>query len=472
VSDPGPEELREALHRAADWAADFLASNDSRPVSLGVVPGQIAAALPERAPVGGEPLGALLDDVDRVLMPGLTHWNHPGFMAYFGITGSPPGILGELIAATLNVNSMLWRTSPAATELEQVALRWMLDLMGLPTDWFGEITDGASASTFYGLAAAREAAGVDVRGAGLAGRRDVPPLRVYASVEAHSSVEKACIALGVGQKGLRKIPTDDAFRMRAGDLARAVAHDLEAGVRPIAVVATVGTTSSTSIDPVPAIADVCAEHDLWLHVDAAYGGAAALVPSLRHVLAGCDRADSLVVNPHKWVLTPLDCSLLYTARPDDLRAAFSLVPAYLTSERDDVVNFMDYGLTLGRRFRALKLWMVLRAYGSSGLERIIQRHIDLAQELAAWVEAEPGWELLAPVPFSTVNLRHHPTGMDDEQALREHNERLIAATNATGEVFISHTELAGRYAIRIAIGNVATEHRHVRRAWELLRDAV
>jgi aromatic-L-amino-acid decarboxylase len=247
---------------------------------------------------------------------------------------------------------------------------------------------------------------------------------------------------------------------------------LEAGVRPIAVVATVGTTSSTSIDPVPAIADVCAEHDLWLHVDAAYGGAAALVPSLRHVLAGCDRADSLVVNPHKWVLTPLDCSLLYTARPDDLRAAFSLVPAYLTSERDDVVNFMDYGLTLGRRFRALKLWMVLRAYGSSGLERIIQRHIDLAQELAAWVEAEPGWELLAPVPFSTVNMRHQPTGMDDEQALREHNERLIEAVNASGEVFISHTELAGHYAIRIAIGNVATEHRHVRRAWELLRDAI
>ncbi|HEU0194397.1 MAG TPA: pyridoxal-dependent decarboxylase [Gaiellales bacterium] len=471
MSDPGPEELRAALHRAADWAADFLASNDSRPVSLSVAPGAIAAALPDRAPAEGEPLDALLDDVDRVLVPGLTHWNHPGFMAYFGITGSPPGILGELVAATLNVNSMLWRTSPAATELEQVALRWMLDLIGLPSDWFGEITDGASASTFFALAAAREAAGVDVRGAGLAGRRDVPPLRVYASVEAHSSVEKACIALGLGQKGLRKIPTDNAFRLRPGDLARAVAQDLESGVKPIAAVATVGTTSSTSIDPVPATADICAEHDMWLHVDAAYGGAAALVPSLRHVLDGCERADSLVVNPHKWVLTPLDCSLLYTARPDDLRAAFSLVPAYLTSERDDVVNFMDYGLTLGRRFRALKLWMVLRAYGSSGLERIIRRHVDLAQQLAAWVEAEPDWELLAPVPFSTVNLRHHPAGMDDEDALREHNAQLIEAVNASGEVFISHTELASHYAIRIAIGNVATEHRHVRRAWELLLEA-
>ncbi len=468
---PGPEELRVALHRAADWVVDMLESQESRPVGSSVEPGEIAAALPAHPPRSGEPLDAMLDDVDRVLMPGITHWNHPGFMAYFGISASPPGILGELITAALNVNPMLWRTSPAATELEQVALRWARELIGLPAGWFGEITDGASASTLYALAAAREAAGMEVRRAGMAGRPELPVLRVYASAEAHSSVEKACITLGLGQAGLVKIPTDEEFRMRPDLLAQAVARDVADGVRPIAAVATVGTTSSTSIDPVPAVADMCAEHGMWLHVDAAYGGAAAVVPAMRHVLDGCDRADSVVVNPHKWLLTPIDCSMLFTARPDDLRAAFSLVPEYLTSEHDEVVNLMDYGVSLGRRFRALKLWMVLRGYGAEGLAEIIQGHIDCARALAGWVDAEPGWELLAPVPFSTVNLRHRPPGMREEADLRAHNAALLEHVNASGEAFISHTELAGRYAIRVAIGNLRTELRHVRRVWDLLREA-
>ncbi len=471
TAGPGPEELRAALHRAADWVVDMLESQESRPVGSTVEPGQIAAALPAHPPATGESLDAMLDDVDRVLMPGITHWNHPGFMAYFGITGSPPGILGELISAALNVNPMLWQTSPAATELEQVALRWARELIGLPLDWFGEITDGASSSTLYALAAAREAAGVDVRRAGMAGRADLPVLRCYTSAEAHSSVEKACITLGLGQAGLVKVATDDEFRMRADLLRQAVERDLADGVRPIAVVATVGTTSSTSIDPVPAIADICAEHGMWLHVDAAYGGAAAVVPEMRHVLDGCERADSIVVNPHKWLLTPIDCSMLFTSRPEELRAAFSVVPEYLKSEHDEVVNLMDYGVSLGRRFRALKLWMVLRGYGAEGLAEVIQGHIDCARALAGWVDAEPGWERLAPVPFSTVNLRHRPPGMRDEAALRAHNAQLMERVNASGEVFISHTELAGRYAIRIAIGNLATELRHVARAWELLRQA-
>ena len=472
TAPPTSGELRAALEQAAEWCAAYLERVGDLPVLARVEPGEIAAALPEHAPEAGERLTDILADVDRIILPGITHWNHPGFMAYFGISGSPPGILGETIAAALNVNAMLWRTSPAATELEQRVLRWVAGLIGLPPDWFGEITDTASASTMYALAAAREAAGLEIRTRGMAGRTDLPRLRVYTSDQAHSSIEKACIALGLGQEGLRKLPTDAGFRMRADLLAEAVAADVAAGARPIAAVATVGTTSTTSIDPVAAIADVCARHDMWLHVDAAYGGSAAVVPEMRHVLDGCDRADSLVVNPHKWLFTPVDCSLLYTARPEDLKAAFSLVPAYLTTPEDGgVVNLMDYGLSLGRRFRALKLWMVIRAYGADGLASLISGHIELARRLAAEIDAEPGWELLAPVPFSTVCFRLHPAGVDDEGELRRLNEAVIEHVNADGRAFVSHTDLGGRYAVRVAIGNMATTAEHVDTAWELMREA-
>jgi aromatic-L-amino-acid decarboxylase len=471
ASLPTTAELKSALELAAGWIAGYLDGVDRLPVMSRVEPGDIAAALPAHPPAHGEPLEAILADVDRVLVPGLTHWNHPGFMAYFGISGSPPGILGETVTAALNVNAMLWRTSPAATELEQVTLRWLAELTGLPTGWFGQITDGASSSTLYALAAAREAAGLDIRTRGMAGRTDLPPLRVYASAEAHSSIEKACIVLGFGREGLVKIETDAEYRMRPDALCDAVATDLRAGRRPIAVVATVGTTSSTSIDPVAAVADVCAEHGLWLHVDAAYGGAAGVVPALRHVLDGCERADSLLVNPHKWLLTPIDCSALYTARPDDLRAAFSVVPEYLRTDDRDAVNLMDYGVALGRRFRSLKLWMVLRAYGADGLAAIVSRHVELAHRLEAAIRAEPGWELLAPVPLSTVCFRHNPGGDAGEQDLRRRNEAILEKVNATGRVFISHTQLRDRYALRVAIGNLATSAEHVDRAWGLLRSA-
>ena len=473
TAPPTSGELRAALEQAAEWCASYLDRVGDLPVLSRVEPGEIAAALPEHAPEHGEPLAEILADVDRVLIPGITHWNHPGFMAYFGISGSPPGILGETVAAALNVNAMLWRTSPAATELEQRVLRWVAEMTGLPADWFGEITDTASASTMYALAAAREAAGLDIRTRGMAGRTDLPPLRMYTSDQAHSSVEKACIALGIGQDGLRKIPSDAAFRMRADLLAEAVAADVAAGARPLAVVATVGTTSTTSIDPIPEIAGVCEHHGMWLHVDAAYGGSAAVVPEMRYVLDGCERADSVVVNPHKWLFTPVDCSLLYTARPADLKAAFSLIPAYLTTPEDGgVVNLMDYGLSLGRRFRALKLWMVIRAYGAEGLATMISGHIELARRLAAAIQAEPGWELLAPVPFSTVCFRRRPEGVDDEAALRCLNEAIIEHVNADGRAFVSHTDLGGRYAIRVAIGNMATSAEHVDTAWELMRQPV
>jgi aromatic-L-amino-acid/L-tryptophan decarboxylase len=471
VSLPTTGELRSALEQAAEWIARYLDDVDRLPVLAQVKPGDVAAALPEHPPAHGEPLEAILADVDRIIVPGLTHWNHPGFMAYFGITGSPPGILGETIAAALNVNAMLWRTSPAATELEAVTMRWAAELLGLPTGWFGQITDTASSSTLWALAAAREAAGLDIRTRGMAARDDLPPLRVYTSQEAHSSVEKACIVLGLGQEGLVKIPTDAEYRMRPDALREAVAADAAAGRRPIAVVPTVGTTSSTSIDPVAEVADVCAEHGMWMHVDAAYGGAAAVVPELRGVLAGCERADSLVVNPHKWLLTPIDCSLLYTARPDDMRAAFSVVPEYLRTSEEDVVNLMDYGVALGRRFRSLKLWMVLRAYGADGLATIVSGHVELARRLEAAVRVEPGWELLAPVPFSTVCFRHHPDGLDDEAELRARNEAILDRVNESGRALVSHTDLKGRYALRVAIGNAATTAEHVDRAWELMRTA-
>jgi aromatic-L-amino-acid decarboxylase len=471
TGDPGPthEQLREALSEAAAWVSGYLETVAERPVLSQVTPGQIAARLPARAPAAGESMEAILGDLDELILPGITHWNHPAFFAYFGITGSGPGIVGELIASALNVNAMLWRTSPAATELEQRTLAWVLELLGLPDGWFGEIMDTASSSTMSALAAAREAAGLDIRRRGMAGRGDLPPLRVYASVEAHSSVEKACIALGIGQEGLCKIATDEAFRMRPDLLEQAVAADLAAGVRPIAVVATVGTTSTTSVDPVPAIAELCRRHDLWLHVDAAYGGAAGLLASHRHLLAGCDRADSLVFNPHKWLFTPVDCSLLYTARPEVLREAFALVPFYLTSSESDVVNLMDYGLALGRRFRALKLWMVIRAYGREGLAELVAGHIELASRLAGEIESAPGWELMAPVPLSTVCFRAHPANVDDEQELERLNTDLVERVNRGGRAFVSHTKVSGRYAIRMAIGNAGTRWQHVQRAWDELR---
>ncbi len=441
MTGPGPtsEELRDALAEAASWVSGYLETVSERPVLAQVEPGEIAARLPRIAPDGGEPLESIMADIDALILPGITHWNHPAFFAYFGITGSGPGIVGELIASALNVNAMLWRTSPAATELEQRTLAWVLDLLGLPAGWFGEITDTASTSTMYGLACAREAAGLDIRTRGMAGRADLPPLRVYASAEAHSSVDKACITLGIGLDGLTKIATDDNLRMRSDLLAEAVEADLAAGVRPLAVVATVGTTSTTSIDPVPEIADICARHGLWLHVDAAYGGAAGLVEATRPLLAGCERADSLVFNPHKWLFTPVDCSLLYTSRPDVLREVFALIPFYLTTDESDVLNLMDYGLALGRRFRALKLWMVIRAYGRDGLAELVSGHIALAQRLAEAVAAEPGWELMAPVPLSTVCFRSHPDGVDDEQELERLNAALVDRINHSGTALgVSH----------------------------------
>lgn len=467
LGDMDPETFRRAGHEIIDWIVDYLEHPERYPVLPAVEPGAIVAQLPGTPPQEGEPMESILEDFKEVVVPGLTHWNHPGFMAYFGITGSKPGILGELLSAALNVNAMLWKTSPAATELEEVAMGWLRQLLGLPDDFGGIIYDTASSSTFHAIAAAREAApGLQVRALGLAGRPDVPRLRLYTSEQAHSSVEKGAIALGIGQEGVRKIPVDSDFRMRPLALEEAIDEDLRAGWRPFCVVATVGTTSTTSIDPVSAIADVCEQAGLWLHVDASYGGAAAIVPEMRWVLDGCKRADSIVVNPHKWIFTPIDLSAFYCRRLDILKQAFSLVPEYLKTE-EDARNLMDYGVQLGRRFRALKLWMVIRTFGQKGLAARLREHMRLARLFAHWIDTHPGFERLAPTPFSTVCFRALPrTDAEDANRL---NEELLKAVNATGEVFLSHTRLHDKFTLRLAVGNIRTDEAWVRKAWQLLQ---
>jgi aromatic-L-amino-acid decarboxylase len=458
-------------HELVDWIAKYLEHPDRYPVLARVQPGEITAALPSRAPEEPEPFDAIMADFERVLVPGLTHWNHPGFFAYFAITGSAPGVLAEFLSAALNQQAMLWRTSPAATELEAVTLGWLRRLMGLPDTFEGVIYDTASIASLHALAAARQAAVPDVRRRGLAGRSDVPPIRVYASDQAHSSIDKAVIAIGLGQESLSRIPVDADFRMDVDALAKAITEDRRAGVLPIAVVATVGTTSTTSVDPVPAIADLCAREQLWLHVDAAYAGVAAMVPSHAHILDGADRADSLVVNAHKWLFTPFDLSAFYCRRMDLLRAAFALTPEFLKTPEDGrVQNLMDTGVQLGRRFRALKLWMVLRAFGARGIRERLSAHMQLAADLASRIDSHPDFERMAPVPFSVVCFRWRPAGRSLTDAeLNAANQRLMDAVNATGEVFLSHTRLHDRVSLRIAIGHLDTSERHVRRAWELLQ---
>jgi len=472
TGDLPPSELAEQGRRALDWIARYLEHPEDFPVVARTRPGEIRAQLPTAPPVDGEPLARILDDFERIVVPGITHWNHPGFFAYFAISASAPGILGELLTAGLNVNAMLWKTSPAATELEQVATDWLRQLVGLGDGWTGHINDTASISTMLALAAAREAKPeLHIRERGMAGRADLPRLRVYCSEHAHSSVDKAALALGIGLENVVHIGVDEEYRMRPGLLARAVAEDRARGDLPIACVATVGTTSTTSIDPVPAIAGICEREGIWLHVDGAYGGIAALVPELRPVLDGVERADSLVVNPHKWMFTPVDCSVLFTRRPEVLTRAFSLVPEYLvTREQHEVVNLMDYGVQLGRRFRALKLWMVMRAFGAEGLAARVRAHCALAREFAGWVEGDPTWELMAPVPFSLVCFRYVGEGLSpEEQDAR--TEAILHRVNASGDAYLSHTKLRGRTTLRLAIGNIRTERRHVARAWELLTAA-
>jgi aromatic-L-amino-acid decarboxylase len=425
---------------ALEWVARYLEGVGDYPVLARVEPGDVRSALPASPPEEGEPFADLLADLDRVLIPGTTHWNHPRFFAYFATSGSEPAVLAEFIAAALNVNTMVWHTGPAATELEDLALDWMRQLLGLPEGLHGHIEDTASIATISALAAAREL---------------VPGGAVLASEQANFSVEKAARLLGLEY---RTLPVDETFALRVD----AVAAELERG-GVAAVVPTVGTTGTTAVDPVPAIADLCAEHGAWLHVDAAYAGSAAVCPEFRWALDGAERADSIVVNAHKWFFTPMDCSCFWTRRPDVLLQAFSALPEYLRSPEEGVTNLKDLGPALGRRFRALKLWAVMRCYGRTGVQRLIREHVRFADLFASWIEEEPGWEIVAPHPFSVVCFRREGSDAD--------NEALLERVNATGEIFISGTRLNGRYILRLAVGNVRTTEEDVVRAWEVLRSA-
>ena len=487
LGDLPPDELRAHLHRMADWVADYRADIAHRRIVPDVRAGDITANTTVEMPAEPALMGSILDDLDTVVMPGVVHWGHPAFLGYFGSTSNGPALLGEIAAAALNVSAMTWKTSPAATELETVVLGWVRQMVALPTEFTGIVYDTASVAVLHALAAAREIAASGVRARGLVGRAELPLLRVYASDQAHSSLEKAMVMLGLGESNVVRVPSDAGFRLDVGALRTAMRADVENGCQPMAVIATVGTTSSASVDPVREIACVCAEHDCWLHVDAAYGGALAVLPEGRWVMDGTELADSVVVNPHKWLFVPLDFSALFVRRPEQLRAVFSLTPEYLRGDasrstggeqhgagadaaaNNSAIDYMDYGIQLGRRFRALKAWMTFRAFGRSGIEARIREHCRLAALLASWVDAEPDALLAAAQRMGIVCFRFAPSALGDD-ALDALNEGIVERVNATGNAYLTHTRLEGRICIRVGIGNVATTEWHLASVWAHVRE--
>jgi aromatic-L-amino-acid decarboxylase len=478
VGDMAPEDFRTAAHAAVDIMADYLAGVGERDVMPAVEPGTLRPLFPAAPPESPDPIETIIADYQRLIEPNVTHWQHPRFLAYFSSAASGPGIIGEMLTAVLNSNVMLWRTSPAGTELEEVVVDWFRQALGLPVAFDGLLTDTASTSSLLALAAARQAAGIDAAARGLPGRADVPKLRVYASEEAHSSIEKAAMTLGLGRSGLTRIPTNDRFELRLDALESAIAADRKAGVQPIALVGTIGTTSTTSIDPILGMADIAAREGIWLHVDAAHAGAVALIPERRGQFAGWERADSVVTNPHKWFFAPVDASVLLTTRMPVLRDAFSLVPEYLrTLDREGPIrDYNEYTPTLGRRFRALKLWMLLRYFGIEGLRRRIAYHLELGERFSSWIDGALDFERLAPVPFSTICFRYRPASLadrEDEPAIAEELDRvnvaLMDAINRTGQVFLSHTRLRGRFTIRVALANLRMEDSDLDMVWEIIR---
>ena len=464
VSNPDfwPEyisDFQRAAHEAVDWIAEYLSNTRDYPVVATTKPGELVDSLPKSGPERGESFDAILRDFREKVMPAVTHWNHPGFLAYFATTGSTPAVIGEMLAAALNTNGLHWKTSPAVAELEQVALGWFRDWMGVPSDWFGMVFDTASTGSMHALAAAREFVVPEARENGTPAG-----LVMYTSEQSHSSIEKGAICIGIGQKNVRKVPTDSEFRMRPDTLAEMIEADLKNGLRPFCAVATVGTTSTTSVDPLAKIADVTERHGMWLHVDSAYAGPTAILPEYRWIFEGIERADSLVVNPHKWLMTNIDLSCFYTRRPEILRRAFSLVPEYLKNQEDPrAINLMDYGVPLGHRFRALKFWFVQRYFGRERLAAVLRSGIEMAQKLVEEIKKDSRFEISAPTPFSTVCFRYKGT---DAQ-----NMAILEQVNDSGRFYISQTKLQGKTVLRIAIGNLGTTWEDVRQCWEMVRSA-
>lgn len=457
-----PDEFRAEAHRMVDWMADYLAEVGGYPVIPDVRPGEVRQALPPAPPVGPEPMSRITADFERIILPGMTHWGHPGFFAYFPTGSTPVSLLAEMLTTTLGAQCMSWQTSPAATELEQVMMEWLRQMIGLPDTFTGVIQDTASTATLVALITARDRLRVPVAEA-----------TVFTSSEAHSSVLKGARLAGFREEQVRLVAVDEAYAMRPATLASMLAADVAAGLTPAAIVATVGTTASTGLDPLRPIADLAEEYGAWLHVDAAYAGSAAILPELRPILDGVERADSFLMNPHKWLAVHFDCTAYFVRDVAALHRSFSATPEYLRTAHDpEVVNYRDWGIQLGRRFRALKLWFAIRHYGVEGLQAMIRSHIAMARGFADRIEGAEGWELLAPVPLGLVCFRHRPEGMTDGAALDAHNRQVLGRVNASGRVFLTHASLAGRFAIRLALGHVATTEAAVAEAWELLQAAV
>ncbi len=469
LGDTPLEEFRKQLHELADWIADYREKIEILPVAPNARPGAIIAALPKKAPEEGESFDQIFGDVERLILPGMVHWGHPMFLGYFGWTTTAPGILGEIITSPLNVNAMTWRTSPAATELETLVVDWLRQWMQLPKEFGGVVYDTASVGVMHALAVAREEAAPFVRKFGLAGRSDLPRFRVYASDQGHSSAEKAAIVLGLGEENVQRVPCDAEFRMDVSALRAMIARDLREQFKPLAAIATVGTTSTASVDPVPEIAKICRERKMWLHIDGAYGAGLALLPEQKWVTAGWSEADSLVVNPHKMLFVPLDFSVLYVRDLERLRRVFTLVPEYLRGDTVEAEkNYMDYGVQLGRRFRALKAWVVWRAFGREGLAARIRDHLRLAKLLADWIRNDKRFELSAPIVMGVVCFRFKDGG--DDQKTDGINSEIVERINASGRAYLTQTKLHGRTVMRIGLGNVLTTEQHLRNAWEMIQE--
>ncbi|CAN5387883.1 pyridoxal-dependent decarboxylase [soil metagenome] len=468
TGDMSKEDFRRFGYEIIDWISEYFENLEDFPVLSQIEPNWLTENLPTSAPENGESFNDVLDDVNKLILPAVTHWNHPNFHGLFSTSTSSVGVFGEMLSAAFDMKAMLWRTSPASTELEPVVLDWLRKMMNLPEDFKGVIYDTASISTLHAIAMAREKLNLNIREFGMSGRNDLPLLRVYCSEQTHSSIDKAVILLGLGQKSLVKIETNENFEMNAEKLSLQIEKDKSDGFLPLCVVATVGTTSTTSVDPVEKIAEICKRENIFLHIDAAYAGSAMILPELQFHFKGVSRADSIVTNPHKWLFTPFDLSVLYVKDLALLKQTFALVPEYL-KVTETVTNQMDYGIQLGRRFRSLKLWFIMRYFGQNGLQARIREHIRLANLFKSWVEESEDWETLAPTPFALVCFRACPQNVEDLDAL---NEKIMNEINADGEAYLSHTKLNGKFTLRLSVGSIRVEERHMEKVWNLLNKKI
>ena len=461
------EEFRKQAHSFVDWMASYLESVENFPVKSPVIPGKIFQSLPEHAPDEGEEMDEIFKDFQTKILPGITHWQSPNFFAYFPANSSYPSILAEMLTASLGTQGMIWETSPAAAELEEKVMNWLLELMGFPDSFEGVIQDTASTASLAALLTAREKiTKYRINETGFNGHED---FRVYCSTETHSSIEKDVKIAGLGRRSLVKIPVDDQFRMRPDLLEKAIQNDLKEGYRPLCIIATLGTTSTTSIDPLPEISAISQQYKLWLHVDAAFAGSALILPEFQWMIKGIENIDSFVFNPHKWLFTNFDCSVYFVKDAKALIRTFEILPEYLkTQTRGHVNDYRDWGVPLGRRFRALKLWFVIRSYGVSGLQEKIRYHLKMAKDLFQKIEKHPDFEILAPVPLNTICFRYHPHNLNNPEKLDQLNQTLLEGINNSGKAYFTHTRLNNKYTIRFMIGQTNTTEKHVGQAWKLI----